>query len=58
MLKDEVPSPKGDWDTAWQTFNVKNAAFTPKSVMRTKIFLRLQKAMIKYIMSKDVVPTL
>ena len=29
-----------------------------KSVMRNKIFLQLQKAMIKYIMSKDVVPTL
>ena len=58
MSEDEVPTPKGDWDTAWQTFTVKNAVFTPKSVMRSKNFLRLQKAMMKYIMSKDVVPTL
>ena len=27
VSKDEVPTPKGGWDIAWQSFNVKNMVF-------------------------------
>ena len=55
VSKDEVPTPKGDWDTAWQSFTVKNIFFARKLVMHIKSFRRLQKAMLKYNVSKDEV---
>ena len=55
MALDKVPTPKEDWDTAWQSFTAENTFFSSKSVMRSKTLRWLQKAMLKYNVPKDKV---